>query len=125
MYSHLILANTILKRSFAINRLITTRQLQAILYLTDVEHRQLTRIPLNNQPWSCFATGPVLPELHNKTACLGSAPVERYLRDAGGQYHVYDNDIIDICIDRVFRPVILLQDQDLADVVRYPEGAWD
>lgn len=125
MYSHLALANTILERSFATGTPVTPRRLQAILYLVDVEYRELTRTPLNNEPYRCRSTGPILPSLYTKLKPLNGRPITRYLRDAAGHVTVHHNDILDVCLDRIFRPLTLLDDQDVADIVRYPDGAWD
>lgn len=130
-YSTVLVANTVLEKSFSTKKLITPLQLQRILYIVDCEYRKLTGKNLFIEPWSTFSYGPVLYSLYDKTLylsdkkSLNSKKIKKYFTDQDDNSFVVDDADVKSVVERVFSRLITLSTTELCNLTRHSHEAWD
>jgi uncharacterized phage-associated protein len=127
-HSPMIIANNILKRSFADDVPVNAMKLQKLLYFTASEYSKLTNgkqlFEERFQPWRY---GPVLRSLYNKTAVLEGDPLRKYLKDAeGNNFTMRETSQPELreALSRVWRHGKHLTAAELARITHLPESAW-
>lgn len=84
-YSPTVVANNILARAFAENRLVTPMKLQKILFFVASQYAKKTKgASLLETPFQTWAYGPVEYSVYDEFKSFSKTQITKYARDAAG-----------------------------------------